>query len=123
MPQPSTKLVAGQALVTDLGQIPLAGVSGVLWGLDSPQLNVNLVKIGADDRIDPHVNDAVDVLLIVQSGRGEVTIDEVAHPIKADSVLLIPLGARRSVEARTQLVYYSIHARRPGLGIASNRTA
>ena len=46
---------------------------GSLWRLDGEDLQANLVWLGPGDRIEPHRNDEVDVLLLVVSGRGELT--------------------------------------------------
>ena len=42
---------------------------GALWRLDGEDLQANLVRLGRDDRIEPHRNDEVDVLMVVVSGR------------------------------------------------------
>ncbi len=111
------RLQSGEVLVADLSEVSLAGASGVIWGLDSPQLNANLVKLDADNVIDDHVNTDLDVLLVVQAGDGSVTIDGRVHDVAADSVVLIPAGTSRSIRARRRLLYFSIHHRREGLAI------
>lgn len=98
-----------------LGNLPLGGAPGVLWGLDSSQLNANLVALGAGECIEGHTNDEVDQLLVVQVGAGVVVIDGVEHRIGTDSLLLIPRGAHRSIRATKQMAYLSIHIRRSGL--------
>lgn len=108
---------AGETLVADLSSVPLDGPSGVAWGLDSPQLNANLVTIAAGDGVEAHNNDEVDVLLIVSSGRGELVIDEQIYALASHSVVLIPRGSTRSIRSIDRLIYYSVHARRPGLGL------
>jgi hypothetical protein len=40
------------------------------WG----DLQANLVRLGVGDRIQPHRNDEVDVVVVVVSGRGELTL-------------------------------------------------
>ena len=112
------RLQSGEVLVADLSEISLAGASGVIWGLDSPQLNANLVKLDAGTVIDEHVNADLDVLLVVQAGDGTVTIDGQGHDVAADSVVLIPAGAARSIRARRRLLYFSIHHRREGVAIS-----
>jgi hypothetical protein len=48
---------------------------GALWRLDGEDLQANLVRLGPGDRIQPHRNDEVEVLMVVVSGRGELTVD------------------------------------------------
>ncbi len=110
-------LDAGESLVADLADVSLAGPSGVVWALTSPQINANLVTIRPGDQIHEHINDEVDVLLVTESGAGQVMIDEVATTLGPASVVLVPRGARRSVSSEAGLAYYSIHHRRDGLAI------
>jgi quercetin dioxygenase-like cupin family protein len=55
--------------------VALAGLAaagnrpGALWWLDGEDLQANLVWLGRGDRIQPHRNDEVDVLVVVVSGR------------------------------------------------------
>lgn len=112
----------GEALAVDLSQRTLDGPDGVVWGLDSPQLNANLVKLDPGHQIGEHHYATVDVLIIVQSGDGVIVIDGVDHVVHADSVLLIPRGINRSIHATRRLVYYSIHMRRPGLDVSVAHT-
>ena len=46
--------------------------SGALWRLDGEDLQANLVCLGVGDRIQPHQNDEVDVVVVVISGQGEL---------------------------------------------------
>lgn len=43
--------------------------AGALWRLDGEDLQANLVRLGVGDRIQPHRNHEVDVLVVVVSGR------------------------------------------------------
>ena len=113
----------GQTLFTNLGEVDTSGPDGVVWGVASPQLNTNLVKLGAGAAINAHTNHEVDVLVIVRSGTGVATIDGVDHPIAAASAVLIPAGAERLVQATTDLIYLSIHQRRSGPTIGRQTTS
>lgn len=106
--------ITSRGVVAHLGQTPLAGPSGALWSHVSEQLNVNLVKLDAGDSMGEHVNNEVDVLLVVNSGRGSVTIGGVVHDVGADSVVVVPIGVSRMIVADERLVYFSIHTRRGG---------
>lgn len=113
------QLGPGQSAIADLADIDLAGPSGVVWALASPQLNANLVTLRAGDQIDEHVNNDVDVLVVTESGTGFVVIDGARTDVGPVSVVLIPRGARRSIATHAGLAYYSIHQRPAGLTVQS----
>ena len=113
-----TKLEPSEQMVKDLGELSLLGPSGAVWGLDSTQLNANLVTLRAGESMPEHGNDEVDVLVIVRSGSGYLTIDAATHAVGADTIALIPRGANRSLRTGVGLTYLTVHARRGGLGIS-----
>ena len=106
----------GEVLSIDLSEVLLEGPDGVVWGLDSPQLNANLVKLDAGREMAEHSSAEVDVLIVVQSGDGTIVIDDTEHAVRAQSIVLIPRGQRRSIRANRRLIYFSIHTRREALG-------
>lgn len=107
------------AVVADLGTISPGGGPGVVWSLPhGGDLDANLVRLTPASVIGTHVNDDVDVLVFVQSGDGQVVIDDIEHRLRAETLVMIPRGAERSIRAGARGVYYlSIHQRRPPLGI------
>jgi len=98
----------------DLATLLATGPSGVLWGLDSPQLNANFVALHDGDSIPEHTNAEVDNLIAVLSGSGTVAVDGVVHQVQEQTLLLIPCGAERSIHGEHALRYLSIHVRRSG---------
>jgi quercetin dioxygenase-like cupin family protein len=87
---------------------------GALWRLDGQDLQANLIRLGLDDRIEPHRNDEVDVLVVVVSGRGELTLDGQVHPLAPMALIHVPKGTVRAVVAVDgPLAYLSVHRRRP----------
>ena len=106
-----------------LPPVDLAGLAaggnhpGALWSLDGEDLQANLVSLGRGDRIGPHRNDEVDVLVVVVSGRGELTLDGQIHPLTPMLLAYLPKGTERAVVAVDgPLAYLSVHRRRrPGL--------
>jgi quercetin dioxygenase-like cupin family protein len=49
---------------------------GVIWTLDtSSELNANLVRFGAGQGVEEHVNDEVEVIVVGVSGSGIVAVD------------------------------------------------
>jgi len=103
----------------DLATLLATGPSGVLWGLDSPQLNANLVALHDGDSIPEHRNDKVDNLIAVLGGSGTVVVDGAEHHVREQTLLLIPRGAVRSIQGGHALRYLSIHVRRAGPSISA----
>jgi quercetin dioxygenase-like cupin family protein len=93
-----------------------AGNDGPIWSINSEQLNVNLLRLPSGDGVAEHVNDEVDVVLVIFEGSGELTVDRVGYSLHAGRALLIPRGARRALRCTARpLVYLSCHHRRGGL--------
>jgi quercetin dioxygenase-like cupin family protein len=107
--------------VCDLGAVPVVGGDGARWSLPhGGDLDANLVSLGAGSAIDEHRNDEVDVLIYVQSGSGELTVDGEVHVVEGGWLVLIPRGTCRSMRASNRgLVYLSIHRRRDGLQLTA----
>lgn len=108
--------------VFKLGDLAIEGPSGVVWSEVSEQLNLNLVKLDAGAEIGEHVNDEVDVAMIVVSGSGEIEIDGTIERFGTDDVVMARRGAVRTVRAHTRLLYYTVHVRRDGPSIAASKT-
>jgi quercetin dioxygenase-like cupin family protein len=98
----------------DLASLAAAGNRpGALWWLDGEDLQANLVWLGRGDRIEPHRNDEVEVLVVVVSGRGELTLDGQVHPLAPMVLAHLPKGTVRAVVAVDgPLTYLSVHRRR-----------
>lgn len=99
----------------DLAGLAAAGDHpGALWRLNGEDLQANVVWLGRGDRIEPHRNDEVDVLVVVVSGRGELTLDGQVHPLVPMVLAHLPKGTVRAVAALDgPLAYLSVHRRRP----------
>ena len=107
----------------DLGaRLPLAG-DGVHWTLDdSTDLNANLVHLDPGHAVGEHVNDAVDVLVVVLDGDGEVVVDHEVQAVRAHVVVHVPRGAHRTIRAGDAgLTYLTVHRRRGGPAIGPVR--
>jgi quercetin dioxygenase-like cupin family protein len=86
---------------------------GALWRLDGEDLQANLVWLGRGDCIEPHRNDEVDVLVVVVSGRGELTLNGQVHQLAPMALAHLPKGTIRAVVAVDgPLAYLSVHRRR-----------
>ena len=108
--------------VFKLGDLAIEGPSGVVWSEVSEQLNLNLVKLDAGAEIGAHINDEVDVAMIVVSGSGEIEIDGAVQRFGTDDVVMARCGVRRSIRAETRLLYYTVHVRRDGPSIVAAKT-
>jgi len=112
--------------MTDLtGYLRRAAGDGVQWTLETPgELNANLVHLDPGHAIGEHVNDAVDVLVVVVAGAGRLTTDGDDTPLVPHVVAHVPRGAHRAVHADAEagLDYLSIHRRRGPLGIRGQAT-
>jgi quercetin dioxygenase-like cupin family protein len=106
-----------QAVIADLAGIDEDG--GVVWSLPHDgDLDANLVRLGPEAEIAEHVNDELDVLLVVSAGGGELIVDSVAHVLNESTVALLPAGTRRAIRAGADgLAYLSVHRRRGPLGV------
>jgi quercetin dioxygenase-like cupin family protein len=98
----------------DLAGLAAAGDRpGALWRLDGEDLQANLIRLDSGDRIRPHRNDEVEVLMVVVAGRGELTIDGQVHPLTPMALVHVPRGTVRAVVAVDgPLAYLSVHRRR-----------
>ena len=93
---------------------PRARAIPALWRLDGEDLQANLVRLDRGDRIEPHRNDEVEVLVVVVLGRGELTLDGQVHQLAPMVVAHLPKGTVRAIEAVDgPLAYLSVHRRRP----------
>lgn len=110
-----------EARVTNLMDVVRAaavegGAIGALWSLVTPELNLNVVRFAAGDGVAEHTNDEVDVVAVVLSGAGTVTINGHEESVAAGSLFYMPRGTRRAIRAgEDELVYLTCHRRRAGL--------
>ena len=98
----------------DLASLAAAGGHpGSRWRLDGEDLQANLVRLGQGDRIQPHRNDEVEVLVVVVAGRGELTLDGQVHQLAPLVIAHLPTGTVRAIAAVDgPLAYLSVHRRR-----------
>jgi quercetin dioxygenase-like cupin family protein len=102
--------------LVDLGRV--AGTGGVVWSVSPGGFHTNLVVLDAGGAIEPHRNDAVDVLVVVVAGSGTATVDGEAVDLAPNTALLLARGVRRGIAAGPGgLRYLTVHAERAPLGI------
>jgi quercetin dioxygenase-like cupin family protein len=105
----------------DLASLAAAGDRpGTLWPLDGEDLQASLIRLGLGDRIQPHPNDEVEVLMVVAAGQGELVLDGQVHPLAPMALVHVPKGTVRAVAAVDgPLAYLSVHRRPAGLKVWS----
>jgi quercetin dioxygenase-like cupin family protein len=106
----------------DAGAIAATG-DGVQWTLGpSGDLNANVVHLDAGHGVGAHVNDEVDVLLVVLAGSGTATVDGSVILLAPGVVVHLPRGSRRRVDAGDEgLRHLTVHRRRGPLSIGRRR--
>jgi uncharacterized protein (DUF2249 family)/mannose-6-phosphate isomerase-like protein (cupin superfamily) len=90
--------------------------SGPQWAHECEDLDLTLLSWEKGKRIESHVNNEVDGVLIGIEGTGVVTVNGEAHEMRANVMLLIPKGCEHSIESTSErFSYLSMHRRRRGL--------
>ncbi|MGW5664140.1 hypothetical protein ACWEWG_29370 [Streptomyces sp. NPDC003758] len=102
----------------------LAGMTpesaGAVWKLaeSGRQLDANLIRLPARQRVDTHTEPDLDVLLLVVTGDGVLGGPDGPRPLAEGTLLWLPHGSTRSVTAGEDgLSYLTVHKRRPGMQI------
>ena len=92
---------------------------GALWSLPHDgDLDANLVQLPAGDEIASHVNNEVDVFMVVMGGDGVLVADGHSYPLRTGVAVLVPRGAARTIRAGGEpLRYFTVHRRRAPLAI------
>lgn len=93
---------------------------GVLWKLAEPgrQLDANVVRLPAGERIAAHAEPDLDVLVLVVAGGGTMDTPGGALTLAEGALLWLPHGSERGITAGPGgLAYVTVHRRRPGMQI------
>ncbi|MGH2448224.1 MAG: cupin domain-containing protein [Chloroflexota bacterium] len=86
------------------------------WGLQTEDLNLNLVVLEEGGGIAEHTNDEVDVLIAGIAGEGQIIVEEGSYPMRAGQAMVLPKGTPRSIGcAGNRFVYLTCHRRRSGI--------
>lgn len=115
---PRPALVGDSAALFD--ELPGDLPTGALWRLQqSPrQLDANVVHLAGDQRVETNVEPALDVLLHVLQGSGQVLTEGEPIDLHPGSLLWLPRGSQRGLQAGPDGVsYLTVHVRRPPLAI------
>lgn len=115
-------------MMTDFAALPrvvgdtaqLAAGAGSVWRLEPPArgLDANVIDLPAGDEIAAHVGPELDVLIHVLAGGGTLETAEGEVALSPGVLVWLPARShRRFVAGPEGLRYFSVHARKPGLGI------
>ena len=95
-------------VVVDLGRMSPDGEDSLCRIPTDCDLEAGVVRLdaghGTGDRMDPHS----DVLLVVRSGSGELTIDDHRYGIRPDVLAVIPRGCPHSIAASVSGLTYLV---------------
>lgn len=113
--EPREQVVRGGAMAPEGG----ADDRGVVWSLaEESDLNVNVVRLPAGESMARHVNDAVDVLVVVVVGGLTVVVAGRRHELEAGDLAHVPRGMERELVAGDGgATYLTVHRRRGPLQI------
>ncbi len=101
-----------------------ASGNGPAWSVKVPErdLDVNVVVLEPNARIDKHVGPDLDVLVYVMAGSGVIAADDGDHTVETGSVVWLPRRSTRSIAAAGNgMRYMTVHRRRGGLSIGPRR--
>lgn len=109
----------GGLFVVDLGDAGADATGGAIWSLpNSGDLNANLIRLDRGAGIKAHVNTEVDVLVLVQTGTAELTVDGRVGLLAVGHLAVISKGSERSITAGDEgVTYLSVHQQRGPLSI------
>jgi mannose-6-phosphate isomerase-like protein (cupin superfamily) len=107
-------VVSNEIVLVDLNALSHeARQGGPQWGLASEDLNATLLWWPDQHTIAPHINNEVDVFLLVVNGSGVIVVNGQEFQVSAGQALLIPKGAERAIHSATgSFCYLNIHRRR-----------
>lgn len=104
------------AILIDLTTLDTNPAGGPQWSHESDDLDLTLLAWSGTQRVAPHTNSEVDVLMIAVAGRGQVSVDGADFQLGPGQALLIARGAERSIQCLgASFAYLSVHRRRRGL--------
>ena len=114
---------ATESEVLDLRARLAAGGSGAIAGLESADLDLNLVRFEGGAGVPAHVNPEVDVLLVVLEGEGLLTLGGVERRLAAGTAVIVPRGVERAIRSAedSSIAYLTVHRRRGRLWPTSKR--
>lgn len=98
-----------------LNHLPDEHVRNV-WQPATDDLHMNVLVLRAGEEIAPHVNQVLDVVVTCLHGSGTIVVDDERAYVVPGSIVVIPQGKYRHIEAGERgMVYTTVHRKRGGL--------
>ncbi|NTU83894.1 MAG: cupin domain-containing protein [Chloroflexales bacterium] len=89
---------------------------GPAYSANSEQLNVNLLRLADGASIPQHINDEVDVLVVIIQGTCKLIVDNEMTVLRTGMAAVIPRGHLRALRCTMgPLVYLTCHRKRAPL--------
>ena len=113
-----TRPDADRVTQVDLAQLDRDS-RGAIWSLPHDgDLDANVVHLPGGAAIGQHVNNEVDVFIIVWDGTGEISIDDRSFRVHPGVATLVPKGTSRVIRAGHEgMSYITVHQRRGPLTV------
>ncbi len=99
-----------------------AAEAGSAWRLEPAErgLDANVIVLPAGDEIRTHTGPELDVVIVVLTGSGTLETEADAIALEPGGIVWLPARSqRRFIAGDDGLRYFSVHQRKPGLGIRS----
>lgn len=94
-----------------------------VWQPDTDELHMNVLVLRADEQIDKHVNQVLDVIVTCLRGSGTITIDQQQTDVESGSIVLIRQGSERVIQAGPNgMIYTTVHRKRGGIMPTTKRS-
>jgi mannose-6-phosphate isomerase-like protein (cupin superfamily) len=93
-----------------------ASATGPIFGGEVEDLDFTLLQWHEGQGVQEHVNDEVDVIMVVLSGTGFIVADGERMDAQAGTTFVLPKGTRRSISSTSSdFRYLNVHKRRKRL--------
>lgn len=87
-----------------------------VWQPATEELHMNVLVLREGELIAKHVNQVLDVIVTCLRGSGTLSIDQNQIEVESGSIVLIPQGAERVIQAGSDgMVYTTVHRKRGGI--------
>jgi mannose-6-phosphate isomerase-like protein (cupin superfamily) len=97
----------------DLDELAQGSGTGPVFGHETEDLDLTLLRWKEGHRIETHSNDEVDVVMIVLEGEGRIIVNGETYDLEPGRAVIIPKGAMREVQSQSDgFAYLNIHKRR-----------
>ena len=93
-----------------------------VWQPETNDLHMNVLVLREGEQIAKHVNQVLDVIVTCLRGSGTISINQDEVEVEPGSIVLIPQGAERVIQAGSGgMVYTTVHRKRGGIMPTVNR--